>query len=1138
MTRPRIAQSVPLPRPYVAGKDFSLPTNADAIGKALTNRKQIATVGGVAEPVETLALIRQLAMGNDGDRAFLKNLWESMDEKQQETLIGKMIESSPHPQFPGGYPKGHPMEGKQAFSPEVQKMMDIIRGEPDAETLKAADAGEGTRVPKRRTEGPSRNRTEEDGPEGSEEVDQDAGSTTAGSSSTLTLPAPGKTASPDPLRTLPKDEKFDPKAAGVHDPTANPIRPRQNFRVSKKLAKDESGNFVVKPDGKDVSLTTADKAAMDRGVQYEKGWQERQQLISQLIVAKTGSEDAALDLMRRYHEGDEEAADTLNQIRAIADKTNPIPQKPFPIRDVDASAGESTPQAQFDNLIKGITEGSPASSVYAPRRGSRDSLMDAWKQLQVNGEKGRGWNPFPNQTFSSPRQMAEQLIRNARPELFDVTPITPSQRMQAGDTVRGFDLKNPEQAKQYMAILDSGLPISPKDREVFRNQTIDLFERLIRERFGEQWGDGARTTTPVDPASMSPAPASSEPASPSGTSMDPASLPKEGVRDMRGLGRGIPNKAGTKPTKSFESRLEEQINSPSPKATQSFYADEHGENAPAAFEEWRKQAEGAGLKIEQQEDGVFIARDPSQPVEAGEAETFKTFGGVRKTFGELDGPEQHKVAYRNFKDGEYKPGAGSSFEDWFADYNRRNPILTDENMATRSRMIDEMSDRLPGLQGAGDLRTSELLKQIDELESQIDNYPEEVTKLEAQLQAEGITPSQAKAIREQLKPLYKAHEDSIAGKTDELKRLRALLPKSQQADALTGIQSAKKPPLSGKIGKGKGKGAAEGPTKTTQQKVMDEAAEEAQAATPNPADTQPAAPPPEVKVEDDGAVIEGRPDPGTGIVPSGPRRAMDDLPNFRRRFNSDDPSSPDYIPPVNGAGVPDGSWVDEPPGPSGPRAAPTDDVIDAEFEVVNDRMSGSHASDVGDGTEAESASRVDAAEAPRDAEAARPEAEAETIPKGTGDESTPDDAAVKAGDPAANPAATPAATPGKPNGGKPNNAQPQPQTPANKGWRVPWKSGAAVLAGGAGLYGLNQLGISLSNQQSASGQEGMGSGMGMPGPGGMGPDGMGAGGAPQAEPPLMPKEMDSASRIRLLQALQKSNSRIPSGIPQTAQQWR
>jgi hypothetical protein len=68
--------------------------------------------------------------------------------------------------------------------------------------------------------------------------------------------------------------------------------------------------------------------------------------------------------------------------------------------------------------------------------------------------------------------------------------------------------------------------------------------------------DGRVVTEEVPFTNATPAPASS-PAGGIGTAQDPASIPREGARDMRGLGRGVPNQRGSVQQLAPEQRLAE-----------------------------------------------------------------------------------------------------------------------------------------------------------------------------------------------------------------------------------------------------------------------------------------------------------------------------------------------------------------------------------------------------------------------------------------------------------------------------------------------------------------------------------------------------------------------------------------------------
>jgi len=1036
------------PRPHVYGKGVgapSGPSNVDNIRRMLANKKQVSTLHGVESPIPSPEIMREMAMGSAEDRAMLSQIWDNLTDAQQQTLKQKIIESMPDARNP----RGVDAKGNQVFSSDAQKIMDAVEGkEPTAAQAEAIAGTQNTRVPKKTESGPTQ-WTEEDGTSGSYVVDPSDRGTTPTQTGAMLKEAPGEQPKVPTLGRTKAIKGLDPKAAGIHDPGAgqSDVRDRQNFRVDYRFTQDENGNIVREAD--DHQLARADNAAWGMGEHYEKSMAQREQLFGQLLTAQTGSQQAAMELMQKFQDGDEGAAAILNQVRAAVDASVPPPQKPFPIKDGLADAGESTPAAQFDRTGRNLIEGSLSSNIYTPKRGGRDTAMDAWQLLQTKMGKNA---LIPNQVFANPRQMAEQYVRNMKPEWFDVMPITPGQRADATDTVRKFEATTAKGATDYLDTFHPELP-GNADKEVFRTQAIDAMEKVFAERFGSQWGEGAQTGTPVDPASLSPAPASSEPAVPSGTSMDPAALPSN----------GSPNRLGTHTPAAAD-----------PESVKRWGYDENVEQKPQlkpTFEEMLKK----------QLDEV-AAEEPEKP-KGEEAETFKTFGGVRKTYGELSGPDQHKQAYRNFEGGEYKPGAGSSYEDWMYDHNRRNPMFEGGELDTRARMADEMSDRLPGLKGGGELRTSQILKDIDALQAKIDNYSPEIVKLQEELQAEGLTPARAKEIREQLKPMYAKHEADVAQYEEDMKFQMDALRTAQDTDKMTGILSAKKPkkgpPLGGKIKEKKAK--AEGAA--------------------NPADTTPA-PKAETEVATDAEapVIESRPD--TAPAEAAPAPEAEAPP----------PEAPPADPVVVEAPAPD------PDAPIDPLdSASSADIVDDGPNPL-DADTGAVPEDVVvDDPEATAAFKADEAEAPRDVEADRPAAEAETIPPGTGSEATPKDQKAD----------TTVKTV--------KDAKPAPT------WGTRVKQAGKVGVGGAAVLGIMGGITSLGNrvnQSNATG--GMGAGGGMPGEGGLGMDGEGGLGieAPPSDPFAVPRSLDSAARIRLMQSMQQSNSRIPTGIPQTAQQWR
>ena len=988
MAGPRRLPKLDSPRPVHPGKAVTGATGSEIINKILNLRKQEQMSKGVKYEVPTTDILRTAAMGSDEDRALLRQIWDAMPEAQQLEIKRRLIEDMPSATHPTGLTKDKEGKTIQAFSSEAQKILDVLEGKGlDAAATKAAAGSASGSVPKVSRPGPTQKIEGEDAT-GSYEPDYEAGSTSAEpGGGTHSKEAAEDVKGPAGLRRN-EVKGFDPQAAGVHDPGRGQtqVQSRPHFRVESDVKVGKDGMIVREVDEENSSYARADMPAITAGKRYEEGMAKREELFANFLIAQTGSRQNAAELLNKAMDGDPEAKAILSQIRVMVSSDAPKPIKPRPIEDFSALNTEQNPQAQLDQHGLAIISGNPTTAMYTQRRGQFDTAMAAWQALQTStGSKAL----VPNQVFSSPRQMAEQYVRNMSPELFDRPPVTPSQRMDAGDTVRQFGLTDSGVAKQYIADFGDA-PLTPEARETYRQQAIDRMAKEFESRFGSQWGEGAQTGTPVDGDSLSPAPLSSEPADPSGTSMDPSQVPSG----------GSPNRIGTHTPKAAE-----------PESTTQWGYDENVERKPQLKKTFEEQ-------LKQQLDEV-AAEEADKP-KADKSE----FEGTEAHWKGMD--KEQKLAWS------YPDGA----DEWLADHNARYPMTSADDLAARDRMIDELSDRLPGLAGAG--RTSELLKQIDAL-----------------MEGEG--------------------SPAVAAK---IKELKAELVRAQRGDAMTGIQSARKPPLGGKIKKptgdsttGNSNPADTTPVETTQQRMM---------------------------AEDDGDAISGRPEQEAVAAEE--------------------------------AAAAEGAVTEEAVTPPPEEAAPATDPVPMGMDDAIDPMESASSVDivdeavtptpdpesptVVDPVEANAADNVDEAEAPRDIEAERPSEEASTIPEGTGSEATPSD---------------------QPSG----TTQPRPRKEGKPAaGRFPWGTATlATVGGAAGLMGVNHIGSQI-NQQSAMG--GNVSGQGGPGAGMPGAEGAEDGGGFPAPPgsttdnPYGYSSPDPADRIRMIQKLR---GYVPTGTPQTLQKW-
>ena len=1041
-------------------------TNIDRLRSIIELRRPVQRVHGRDLDIPRPEVLRSLALGTDESRGVLKQIWDSLDERQQNKLRAEIVQSMPNAQNPTGiYPKGHPLAGQPAYSVDAQKILDVVDGEGlDAASKEVVDKTSKSLVPEAPSErGPSILAT--GGSEPSYVPDStNTKATTLERDGAFSREAAEDELAPSPLKRPEKPKSLDAKKSKVKDPSSKnstaSVEDREPLRVDHDVTVVDGVPVRSVVEGSE-RYGQRDAGPIKVGREYEDSMNQRASLQLEMLVSLEGSQENVVALFRKAAEGDAEAKAKIAAVKTIVEKQIPQPKKPYPVGDgpkgVELVSTETTPQDTFDRYGRDLIFGNPTSPLYAPKRGQHDTAMEAWRALQI---RNGGKSPLgPNAVFNSPREMAEQYVRNMSQEIFDTMPLTPSQRMDAADTVRQMDATTPGTAKTYLDTFNKDLPLRAGDRAAVRNQAIERLTKVFEDRFGSQWGENYKpTTVPKDSPS---GPVSSEPDAPVSTSQDPNAIPQEG---------GVPNKAGTKPTAPTASPLAETITD-----------NEALRNSPDV-DQW----------IQKQLDEANAQADAADAAKEGKKEK------TSKPWSQMTPAEQHASGYKDEK-------------AWMADQNRRTRMVSDEDLARREKGIEEASGHMPDIAGAG--RTSEILKEIDRLNGELTDYPPEIVKLQDELQAEGLTPARAKEIRDQLKPMYTAHEQATSGHEARLRELESELVKAERADKATGILSAKRTPLGSKVKKAKEEGinpADTTPVQTTQSKALG---------------------------EEDAAAIESRPGPAPqapeptpqqpGLIPTGPERAMDDMPNFRRQESpgyglttTDQIPSAEQLQELDEAGAL-GFGRQEPSGTAGPdpiearpidplesaAASPMDEVIDAEFEVKPDAPNSRKPEEPPRAIEQEAAARADEVEAPKDAASSRPAQEAETIPPDAGNPQTAKDKAVPGG---------------------PTKVTKQ-DSILTYPYRHPYRTAAAAGIGMVGLLGtLARMGSTVS-QPNASADDMVGGGSNG------GPDGMPGAGVGGAIPEGDPLGVSTADRIRMIQGLR---GRVPTGIPHTAQQWR
>jgi hypothetical protein len=878
-----------------AGVKAANPTNAASLGRILGMARGKTKAADSARRVDVML---GMATGSDESRAALKKVWDGLDGTQKEALVKELVAASPHPVHRTGI---NPETGKAAYSDDVKRVFEVFRSGTlkNADTLNDANAGV-VRVETQDGGKPGKGvrvKSHEPAVEDMDPINTRATSADAPEGA-MAMEAPGELDEPSGLARPPLPKGLDPKARGIKDPNSGSGKNQSRSSIETRTALDAGDatvDMVETPNGK-VPVRSVDQGTgrrdvesftrMKHGEAYEAAVEANIKFQRETLLGLFGSDKGIAEAIAKANDGDEAILKQFEMVREMANKEAPVPKKPYP--SSNDLAGTKSPQDAFDQYVQDLAFGNPTSAVYTPKRsghptteaaalkgGDNDSLMNAWKLLQDGGKASK---LPPQQVFTSAREMAEVLVRNANQSMFDTMPVTANQRSMAqiGLSVN----KNSDKfAKQVAKEYSPDAPYTQADRAVTRDQAIERLTKQIESRLGTQWGEDYKpgatriveTADDYRPARLDkedlelyPAPESRMPSEPVSTTQDPANVPMEG---------GVPNKAGKHELGSFEERMARYEQD-----SERLLRETRNKTASQAYQDSDRYVKTPVRPRSDQDFSRSVDQDSIDGETAGQLagedtftkdEVLKNWDGKlpepRKADEavEVDEPEVgprpmtsrdsaddwHKETYRNYKDG--KPTKSSSYEDEFAAYNARNRNLTPDEVTRREALAAERSRFFPD--SLTNERTSDLLRQIDEVNERLGEVPPEISKIYDQLEAEGITPSQATALRDQLKELNAQHVRSKADDYSLLDDLKERLAKARHTDALTGIQSARTPPLGGRVGKNKGKAA-----ETTSNINLGE--DDAPAISNRPGTEQPTVNPAPAKAEPEHPVISGKAD--------------------------------------------------------------------------------------------------------------------------------------------------------------------------------------------------------------------------------------------------------------------------------------
>jgi hypothetical protein len=172
-------------------------------------------------------------------------------------------------------------------------------------------------------------------------------------------------------------------------------------------------------------------------------------------------------------------------------------KNPGPMSDFKARGSLTSPVENYDKKFLQLIDGKKNSNILQPGIGESDLLMELYMMLRA----GDGtFNLSPNATFSSPREMAEVLLRNATPDMLAnrFNPASPRDIKQIGEGLK-VDRELAElngkpvgqTARTVSEAADAaGVPRgNVANQKYYAEQVIPALEELIRRRFGDQWGE-------------------------------------------------------------------------------------------------------------------------------------------------------------------------------------------------------------------------------------------------------------------------------------------------------------------------------------------------------------------------------------------------------------------------------------------------------------------------------------------------------------------------------------------------------------------------------------------------------------------------------------------------------------------------
>jgi hypothetical protein len=247
----------------------------------------------------------------------------------------------------------------------------------------------------------------------------------------------------------------------------------------------------------------------------------------------------------------EEQAAALAKLQAAEsalERKYPNGRKAMP----DSRLNRGGQQETYDNLVVSLVGGRPRAAQNLNR--SSDTLSAAERAAQhdeaIRAFGDDAWEMLPD---SGELDDVSSLGESGKPKKVRGRPL-PSRQMGALDQLTGGQnplamtnadgsLVFPDSRAAAQQILAGNSVFKPGT--AWYDMAVEQIARAIDARHGGDALEGAADLSPAVPGEGMAV----------HTTQDPANIPREGVRDMRGLGRGIPNQRSVSPTAAPEGDL-------------------------------------------------------------------------------------------------------------------------------------------------------------------------------------------------------------------------------------------------------------------------------------------------------------------------------------------------------------------------------------------------------------------------------------------------------------------------------------------------------------------------------------------------------------------------------------------------------